>query len=266
MSTNPFNLPNFAALGDSGNNPLLRSMDMMSQAWKNMATGGSAEMGAAMMGQLDPEELDRRIRDMRAVESWLQLNLSMLSATIQGMEIQRSTLNTLHELARSSGKNNPFETLLAAQAAAAQTRPAASTESKPAAPEKPQPSTASMQASAVAEEAAEAMAEAGTAAKGWWNMLQQQFESLASASLKQAEAFHSTAAQAVSADSTLGARQSPFSGVGKAASAVQATTSPEPARKTVAKKVPAKKAAAKKTATKSATKSAAVKSASHSPK
>lgn len=41
MNPNPFGIPDFNALG-SGNNPLLRSMDMMAQAWKNMASGERA--------------------------------------------------------------------------------------------------------------------------------------------------------------------------------------------------------------------------------
>ncbi|MCX5590324.1 PhaM family polyhydroxyalkanoate granule multifunctional regulatory protein [Alcaligenes endophyticus] len=259
MNTNPFNLPNFAALGDPNENPLLRSMDMMSQAWRNMATGGSADMGAAVMGQLDPDELDRRIRDMRAVESWLQLNLSMLSATIQGLEIQRSTLNTLHELVRSTGQKNPFEGFLAAQptkstADASETSSAASA----SAPTVSDSGTTHDASAAMAEESAKALAEAGAAAKGWWNMLQQQFESLTAASLKQAEALRPAAPQAVSPDTTLGARQSPFSGTAatSAATAPVKASTPSPRKgvsktaKTAAKKA-AKTAPARKTAAKS---------------
>lgn len=44
---------------------------------------------------MNVEELDRRITDLRAVEQWLKLNLSMLQSTIQAFEVQRSTLATL---------------------------------------------------------------------------------------------------------------------------------------------------------------------------
>lgn len=53
-------------------------------------------MGFAMPGMvtptLDSGELDRRIADLKAVEGWLQLNLGMLQATLQGLEMQRATL------------------------------------------------------------------------------------------------------------------------------------------------------------------------------
>ena len=40
-------------------------------------------------------ELEKKITDLRAVENWLKLNLSMLSSTIQGMEVQLATIVTL---------------------------------------------------------------------------------------------------------------------------------------------------------------------------
>lgn len=53
-------------------------------------------MGFAMPGMvtptLDSGELDKRIADLKAVEGWLQLNLNMLQATLQGLEMQRATL------------------------------------------------------------------------------------------------------------------------------------------------------------------------------
>lgn len=44
---------------------------------------------------MDLEELDKRIHDLRAVESWLQLNASLLRTAIQGLEVQRATLVAL---------------------------------------------------------------------------------------------------------------------------------------------------------------------------
>lgn len=53
-------------------------------------------MGFAMPGMVTPTfdtgELDKRIADLKAVEGWLQMNLGMLQSTIQGLEMQRSTL------------------------------------------------------------------------------------------------------------------------------------------------------------------------------
>jgi hypothetical protein len=44
---------------------------------------------------LDPEELEKRIRDLRTVQFWLEQNAKMLGATIQALEVQRMTLATL---------------------------------------------------------------------------------------------------------------------------------------------------------------------------
>lgn len=59
-----------------------------------------SSMGFAMPGMVAPTfdtgELDKRIADLKAVEGWLQMNLGMLQTTIQGLEMQRSTLAAMH--------------------------------------------------------------------------------------------------------------------------------------------------------------------------
>ena len=47
---------------------------------------------------LDPEELDKRIQDLKSVQFWLDQNAKALSATIQAMEVQRMTLSTLQSM------------------------------------------------------------------------------------------------------------------------------------------------------------------------
>ena len=44
---------------------------------------------------LDPEELHKRIEELRTVQFWLEQNARMLGTTIQAMEVQRMTLSTL---------------------------------------------------------------------------------------------------------------------------------------------------------------------------
>ncbi|MGV0950189.1 MAG: PhaM family polyhydroxyalkanoate granule multifunctional regulatory protein [Azonexus sp.] len=59
-------------------------------------------MGVSMPGMVTPtfdvDELDKRIKDMKAVEAWLRMNLSMLQMTIQGLEMQRSTLDAVQAM------------------------------------------------------------------------------------------------------------------------------------------------------------------------
>jgi hypothetical protein len=59
-------------------------------------------MGVTMPGMVAPtfdvDELDKRIKDMKAVEGWLRMNLSMLQMTIQGLEMQRTTIGTVQAM------------------------------------------------------------------------------------------------------------------------------------------------------------------------
>jgi hypothetical protein len=58
--------------------------------------------GAAMpnVGQwiaptLDPDEIGKRIEELRTVQFWLEQNARLLATTIQALEVQRMTLSTL---------------------------------------------------------------------------------------------------------------------------------------------------------------------------
>ncbi len=44
---------------------------------------------------LNPEEIEKRIEELRTVQFWLEQNARMLGATIQALEVQRMTLSTL---------------------------------------------------------------------------------------------------------------------------------------------------------------------------
>ena len=53
-------------------------------------------MGLPMAGMaaptLDPAEIEKRIAELKLVENWLNMNLGVLRMTIQGLEMQKSTL------------------------------------------------------------------------------------------------------------------------------------------------------------------------------
>jgi hypothetical protein len=151
-TTNPFVLPGLGQSSDASGNPLLASMDMMRQAWAGFAGSGGLSQMMPMGPSLNVEELDRRIAELRSVESWLRMNLSMLDSTIQGMEVQRATINTLKSFVGKMSAMDP------AAAAAALTGGASP-----------------MDAAAPFSEAAQ------SASKAWWNLLQEQFNNLATA-------------------------------------------------------------------------------------
>jgi hypothetical protein len=49
---------------------------------------------------LDTDALEKRIRDLKTVEGWLRTNLSMLSMTIQNLEMQRTTLSAVKTMSQ----------------------------------------------------------------------------------------------------------------------------------------------------------------------
>lgn len=79
-----------------GNDPL----NFMRNLWGNM--------GFSLPGMVAPtfdvDELDKRIKDMKAVEGWLRMNLSMLQMTIQGLEMQRTTVGTVHAMGQMASQ------------------------------------------------------------------------------------------------------------------------------------------------------------------
>ncbi|HZM36035.1 MAG TPA: PhaM family polyhydroxyalkanoate granule multifunctional regulatory protein [Burkholderiales bacterium] len=58
------------------------------------------------MPTLDPQELEKRISELRSVEAWLNMNLNMVKFSIQGLELQRAALQAMRA---STGpkKDNP---------------------------------------------------------------------------------------------------------------------------------------------------------------
>ncbi len=55
-------------------------------------------MGQWVTPTLNPEELQKRIDELRTVQFWLEQNSRMLAATIQALEVQRMTLAALKNM------------------------------------------------------------------------------------------------------------------------------------------------------------------------
>lgn len=43
----------------------------------------------------DPQEVEKRIAELRSVEAWLQMNLNMIKLSIQGLDMQRAALEAM---------------------------------------------------------------------------------------------------------------------------------------------------------------------------
>jgi hypothetical protein len=56
------------------------------------------------MPTLDPQEIERRVQELKAVEAWLAMNLNMLRASIQGLEMQKAGLEGMNAAMQSAMK------------------------------------------------------------------------------------------------------------------------------------------------------------------
>ena len=65
--------------------------DILNTPWAKMPMGTSPA-GMANFDFTDLKEMDKRISELKAVEQWLSLNLTLLKTTIQGLEVQRGTI------------------------------------------------------------------------------------------------------------------------------------------------------------------------------
>ncbi len=123
--------------------------------------------GAALPGigqwvapTLNPEELEKRIQELRTVQYWLEQNARMLGATIQALEVQRMTLSTLKSMNVQMGDLR--DSLTARLPGAAVEAPSA----------------------AAAAKADKASAPAAVDPMQWWAALTQQFAQLAAGAMK----------------------------------------------------------------------------------
>ena len=138
---------------------------------------GSAlpNIGQWVAPTLNPEELEKKIEELRTVQFWLEQNARMLGATIQAMEVQRMTLSTLKTMNVSMGELRDSMTLKV---------PEVQAEPEP----KANPFAAPPQAKPAAKKAAPKAA--AVAAPGvvdpmqWWGALTKQFTELAAGAMK----------------------------------------------------------------------------------
>ena len=73
---------------------LVPGFDFLQGLVKN-AGAALPNIGQWVAPTLNPEELEKRIEELRTVQFWLEQNAKMLGATIQALEVQRMTLSTL---------------------------------------------------------------------------------------------------------------------------------------------------------------------------
>jgi hypothetical protein len=146
---------------------LVPGFDFLQGLVKN-AGAALPSIGQWVAPTLDPQELEKRIEELRTVQFWLEQNARMLAATIQALEVQRMTLSTLKTM------NVPLAELresLKVREPAAYDAPAAPATKKPAARPARKPSPAETATPAVDP-------------MQWWGALTKQFTQLATTAMK----------------------------------------------------------------------------------
>ena len=158
------------------------TLDFVKNLWGSMSVPGMNIPGITVP-TLSIEELDKKINDLKAVEAWLNLNMSMLRGTIQALEVQRGTIATLKTMGDSfaaavkqPGANDKslFEASPYASVFFQHAAPAAKA-AAPAAKAAPQPAAPGLDAAAPFGAGA-AAAGPMTNPAAWWNLLQDQFQ------------------------------------------------------------------------------------------
>ena len=171
------NIPGMGAMTDS--------LEFVKKLWGGMGIPGTQSEAGAMPGMnmagmhipgmnipgmvmptLSVEEINKRIADLKAVESWLALNMNMLRATIQALEVQAATLTTLNAMGQSVSATMKAAGMPDPMAAAAVPN-GNGADSEPHADGQP---------SAQDEQDAAALTAPLVNAAAWWNALQEQFQ------------------------------------------------------------------------------------------
>jgi hypothetical protein len=165
------NIPGADAMQDS--------LEFIKKMWGGLGVPGM------VVPTLSVEEINKKITDLKAVESWLNLNLNMLRTTIQALEVQSATISALQAMAavnQTSAQNQggaesaasawampsgfPFSFTSPAQEASAPStqtaQPVADAETK-----------AAVEIPSTASDAAESSLGNSNA---WWDLLQNQFK------------------------------------------------------------------------------------------
>jgi len=52
---------------------------------------------------MDVAEVEKKIRELQAVENWLKMNLTFVQMTAKTLEMQKSALETIQDSAQQSG-------------------------------------------------------------------------------------------------------------------------------------------------------------------
>jgi hypothetical protein len=179
-----------------GTGSIADSVEFVKKLWGIPSAGALPGM---LIPTLSLDEINKKIADLKAVESWMAVNMNMLRGTIQALEVQSATIVNLQSMGAMMGaqQSDPKAAQAAGAAgfpfafpgwppAAQEARPVARPEPVAAAPApEPVPEPAPAPRSAPMEDPAPKFAPAGMTpnANAWWDLLQNQFKQAVSTAL-----------------------------------------------------------------------------------
>jgi hypothetical protein len=79
------------------NNPF----EYIKKLWGTMGLPGMMPPGTSH------EEIDRKIAELKSVETWLTMNLNVLQMSIKGLEVQKATIDALRAMDQSKQAAGP---------------------------------------------------------------------------------------------------------------------------------------------------------------
>jgi hypothetical protein len=182
-------MSNYGSNDIPGANAMGDTLAFVKQLWGSMKIPGMA------MPSLSPEDIDKQIADLKAVESWLQVNMNMLRGSIQALEVQSATLTALRSVSESFAKAaSGAGTSAAADDKPAFESPFQSSFQSPFQSSFQSPFEQATQDGASADPASADPASADPASMAapfanaavWWNAMQEQFSNVVGQAMQQA--------------------------------------------------------------------------------
>ena len=201
-------------------NRLAPGFEFLQDLVKN-AGAALPHIGQWVAPTLNPEEIAKRIEELRTVQFWLEQNARMLGATIQALEVQRMTLSTLQSMNVQMGDLRDSLSIRGVDSGAPAQAGAGPSQGAP------------MRGAKAAAGAAQAAPGAGVDPMQWWGALTKQFTELATAAVNDSAKNATLGAAKALAGSALkqgfaGAGKTPTKATGVTASATKRSRAPRP--------------------------------------
>lgn len=157
------------------------TLDFVKNLWGGMSIPGMG-MPGMVMPTLSVEEINKQISDLKAVESWLSLNMNMLRGTIQALEVQSATISTLKSMGETLSAAVKPSVVASPTSAMDELMKRPEVQRQPE-PEPPKSEQKNEQKGDDAKEPSPGFIPAQANPAVWWNMLQDQFKQAVSTAM-----------------------------------------------------------------------------------